>query len=219
MSRRPKSSTTASRSRAQVSLPDASTGSATEYLTASCETERALKAGGCAPSFRLPNEEGVEISSEALLSRGPMLLTFFCGSWSVPCNSDLRALERVRHTVEVDGATVVSISQQTVEENLRVRDRLKLGFSILSDQGGVVCSHFGLRWQMPELLRGLYRKSGVDLPLLNGGRIWTLPITATFVVDRAGLVIYAEVNRRQFGRSNPRDVLPVIGYLRGLNVE
>ncbi|MEH2512622.1 peroxiredoxin [Nitrobacteraceae bacterium AZCC 1564] len=215
MSRRPKSTATTSRGGAQASLLDAATGSATEYLIASCQTERALKAGEHAPSFRLPDEAGVEVSSEALLSRGPMLLMFFCGSWCVPCNSDLRALERVRKTVEVRGATVVGISQQTVEENLKTRHRLKLGFSILSDRGGLVCSQFGVRWQIPELLRGLYRKSGVDLALLNGEGSWTLPISATFVVDRAGLIICAEVNPGQVGRSNPRDILPVIGYLCG----
>jgi hypothetical protein len=115
MSRRPKSTATTPRGRALAYLLDAATGSATEYLIASRQTERALKAGGYAPSFRLPDEAGVEVSSEALLSRGPMLLTFFCGSWCEPSNSDLRAVERMRKTVEVEGATVISISQQTVE--------------------------------------------------------------------------------------------------------
>lgn len=215
MSTRAKSTATTSRGRTQASLLDAATGSAREYLIASCQTERALKAGEYAPSFRLPDEAGIEVSSEVLLSRGPILLTFFCGSWCVPCNSDLRALERVRNIVEVGSATVVGISQQTVEENLKARHRLKLGFSILSDRGGVVCSQFGVRWRMPELLQGLYRRSGVDLPLLNGEGSWTLPIHARFVVDRAGLIIYAEVNPGQVGRSNPRDILPVIGYLSG----
>jgi peroxiredoxin len=215
MSGRPKSTAATSRGRALPCLLDTATGSATEYLIASRQTERALKAGRCAPSFRLPDEAGVEVSSEAILSRGPMLLTFFCGNWSKPSNSDLRALERVRRTVEVTSATVVSVSQQTVEENRKARHRLKLGFSILSDRGGVVCSQFGVRWQMPELLRGLYRNSGVDLPLLNGEESWTLPVPARFVVDRAGLIIYAEVNPGQVGQSNPRDILPVIGYLSG----
>ena len=219
MSRKAKSIEESCQGRSQASFLDAATRTATEYLIASCRAERALKAGGYAPSFRLPDEVGAEVSSEALLTRGPMLLTFFCGGWCVPCNSDLRALERVRKTVEARGATIVSVSQQTIAENFKARGRLKLGFSLLSDRGGVVCAQFRVRWQMPELLRGLHRKGGIDLRHLNGEGSWTLPIPARFVVDRAGRVFYAEVNPGQVRRSNPRDIVPVIDRLSGSHAD
>jgi peroxiredoxin len=89
---------------------------------------------------------------------------------------------------------------------------LKLDFPILSDRGGWIVQLFGVRWRIPELLRDIHWKSGIDLPLLNGDESWTLPIPARFILDRAGVI----ANSGQSGRSPPRDVLPVLDHLRSL---
>jgi peroxiredoxin len=104
----------------------------------------------------------------------------------------------------------VSISQQTVTENAKVYAQLKLGFPILSDRGGRLAQLFGVRWCIPELLCDIHRKSGIDLPLLNGDQSWTLPIPARFILDRAGVIAYSKINPGQSGGSPPRDVLPVL---------
>ena len=91
----------------------------------------------------------------------------------------------------------MSISQQTVAENAKAHTQLKLGFPILSDRGGRIAQLFGVRWCIPELLRDIHRKSGIDLPLLNGDESWTLPIPARFILDRAGLIAYSEIDPGQ----------------------
>ena len=79
------------------------TQSATEYLIATRQAERALKAGNCAPSFRLRDQRGVEIASETLLRHGPPLLTFYTGLWCPACSRDLQAFESLRPLVEARG--------------------------------------------------------------------------------------------------------------------
>jgi peroxiredoxin len=190
--------------------------SATEYLIATRQAERTLKAGNCAPSFRLRDQRGVEVASETLLRHGPLLLTFYTGVWCLACNRDLRAFEFLRPSVEALRASVVGISLQTVAENAKIHAHLKLGFPILSDRGGRIAQLFGVRWCIPEVLRDIHRKSGIDLPRLNGDESWTLPIPARFIVDRAGGIAYSEINPGQFGRSPPRNVLPVLDHLHNL---
>lgn len=53
---------------------------------------------------------------------------------------------------------------------------------------------FGVRLAIPEVLRGLHKAGGIDLPTLNGDESWTLPIPARFVVDRNGVIVYSEIN-------------------------
>jgi peroxiredoxin len=190
--------------------------SATEYLIATRQAERALKAGNFAPSFRLQDQCGVEVASETLLKRGPLLLTFYPGLWCQACNRDLQAFESHRQSVEARGASLVSISQQTVAENAKAHTQLKLSFPILCDRGGRIAQLFGVRWCIPELLRDIHSKSGIDLPLLNGDESWTLPVPARFILDKAGFIAYSEINPGQSGSSPPRDVLPVLDYLRKL---
>ncbi|MBZ9894596.1 MULTISPECIES: peroxiredoxin-like family protein [unclassified Mesorhizobium] len=188
--------------------------SATEYLIATGQAERALKAGNSAPSFRLPGHDGVEVASETLLRHGPMLVTFYTGLWFPACNRDLQAFESLRPSIEARGASLVGISQQTVAENAKAHAQLKLGFPILSDRGGRVGQLFGVRWRIPELLRDLHRKNDIDLPVFNGDQSWTLPIPSRFIVDRAGLIAFSEINPGQSSRSPPRDALPVLDHLR-----
>ncbi|MBF6567494.1 MAG: hypothetical protein IVW54_01305 [Candidatus Binataceae bacterium] len=42
---------------------------------------RTLKVGDRAPEFSLPNQDGAMVSSAALLTRGPLGLSFYRGKW------------------------------------------------------------------------------------------------------------------------------------------
>jgi len=52
----------------------------TELKAAGIET-RALKVGDRAPSFKLFNQDHVEVSSTELLLQGPLVVSFFRGHW------------------------------------------------------------------------------------------------------------------------------------------
>ena len=55
--------------------------------------KNALKIGEKAPNFELPNPEGKTISLATLLDKGPVVVTFYRGSWCPYCNLQLRALQ------------------------------------------------------------------------------------------------------------------------------
>jgi hypothetical protein len=54
---------------------------ATTALRASGILDSVVKVGQQLPGFALPNAEGDEVRSGALLARGPLVLTFFRGTW------------------------------------------------------------------------------------------------------------------------------------------
>jgi hypothetical protein len=53
----------------------------TEELRASGIMDRVIKVGDPLPPFALPNAYGQELCSADLLARGPLVLSFFRGSW------------------------------------------------------------------------------------------------------------------------------------------
>jgi hypothetical protein len=54
---------------------------ATEDLRQSGILDRIAKVGAKMPAFALANHDGRRISSDDVLARGPMILSFFRGSW------------------------------------------------------------------------------------------------------------------------------------------
>jgi len=54
---------------------------ATEDLRRSGILDRIIKVGSPAPSFVLANHDGRRVASTELLARGPLVLSFFRGSW------------------------------------------------------------------------------------------------------------------------------------------
>jgi hypothetical protein len=54
---------------------------ATEDLRHSGIMDRIAKVGSVAPRFALANHDGSRVASADLLARGPLVLSFFRGSW------------------------------------------------------------------------------------------------------------------------------------------
>jgi hypothetical protein len=52
-----------------------------ERLAQSGIAEKCLKTGDKAPTFSVPNIFGKDISSKALLARGPLVVCFYRGGW------------------------------------------------------------------------------------------------------------------------------------------
>jgi pimeloyl-ACP methyl ester carboxylesterase len=58
---------------------------------------------------------------------------------------------------------------------------------------------------------GAYQGFGLDIPARNGAPgEWALPVSATYVIDRDGSIIYAYTDVDYRDRADPRDVLKVL---------
>ncbi len=184
-----------------------------DELIASGAQDRALKVGDVAPEFILPDPAGNQVSSKALLARGPLVVTFYRGVWCPFCNYDLTALEEARAEIEARGATLVAISQQTAPNSRMSQRQNGLGFPILGDHGGDVASQFNVRWTLPDYLRVAHKTLGAELPQFNGEASWTLPMPARYVIAQDGTIAYAEVNADYTRRPEPSAIFPVLEQL------
>jgi peroxiredoxin len=185
----------------------------TAELAASGQAEQALKAGDPAPRFVLPATDGVRVSSQDLLAKGPLVLTFYRGVWCPYCNLDLKAIEEVAPRIRALGATLVAVSPQTASNSRRSQAANNLSYPILTDKGGETAAAFGIRFRLQDELIELYKRLKVDLSMINGEQSWTLPMPARYVIDREGVIAYAEVNPDYTRRPEPDELLPVLERL------
>ena len=169
--------------------------------------DRALKVGAHAPQFQLPDHRGETISSAELLSHGPLVVSFFRGRWCPFCVAQLEAMSFILPAIKSAGASLVAISPQSVKQSFFMVDQHKLGFPLLSDSGNKIATGFGLTYSVPEEQRAIYKRAFVNLPFVNEDASWTLPIPATFVLDRQGIITYMSANEDYTQRPEPADIL------------
>src|SRR5258708_3267152 len=102
----------------------------------------------------------------------------------------MEGMNLVLPEIEQAGATLAAISPQTVQQSFFMRDQHKVRFPLLADSGNKVARQFGLTYRVPDEQRALYRRAIGNLPFLNGGGSWGLPMPPTHVIDGGGGVLY-----------------------------
>lgn len=89
-----------------------------------------------------------------------------------------------------------------------------LSFEFLRDFGNRVAEAYGLVFTLPDDLRAIYLKLGIDLAKGNGDGTWRLPVPARFVIDRQGIIRAVDADPDYTRRSEPARTLEV---LKGLS--
>jgi len=182
-----------------------------EELQRTFPIEKALKTGNHAPDFSLPNPAGRPVSLAGLLRGGPAVVTFYRGGWCPYCNLELKAYQEILPEIAAAGASLVAISPEKPDDTLSTVEKNALRFEVLSDLGQKVGRAFGLVYEFTEELKQAYHGFNLDIPARNGtpGE-WALPVSATYVIDRDGSIIYAYTDVDYRDRADPRDVLQVL---------
>jgi peroxiredoxin len=148
--------------------------------------ENAPRPGEPMPPFVLPGENGRLISLPSLLNRGPAVVMFYRGHWCPYCRLNVRAVIEAQHRIEALGGQIVAIMPETQRYAGRFKSDSGAPFPVLTDlDNGYALSLNLAIWLGPEIQQLL---SYLDLSDFHGNDGWVLPIPATFVVGRDGLV-------------------------------
>jgi peroxiredoxin len=175
---------------------------------------RGLAVGDQAPGFSLPDALGRAISLRERLSVGPVVLVFYRGEWCPYCNTYLRALQAALPEIRSRGASLVAVSPQSVDHSLSITEKAELGFDVLSDVDQAVIRAYKVQFTVPADLQDVHvNVFHVDLRDNNADRSWHLPVPATFVIDRAGVVRTAHVSADYRTRMEPSDIVVALDEL------
>ena len=186
---------------------------ATQRLVESELAESAVGVGEAFPTFSLPNPGGDAVSSEELLQQGHLVVCFYRGGWCPYCNLELRAYQAVIEEIRELGANLIAISPQLPDESLTTAAKANLSYEVLSDLGNSLASHLGLVFELAPAVVDLYRSVGYDLERINGNMSWTLPVPATYVVRKDGIIVDAYVQPDHSIRKEPSEVIELLKQL------
>ncbi|MDQ6967041.1 MAG: peroxiredoxin-like family protein [Mariprofundaceae bacterium] len=188
-------------------------GAATEALRRSGLVERAVKVGDTAPDFDLPELAGGRFCLSEALRDGPVVISFYRGAWCPYCNLEMQALQAASGDIAAAGGRLIAIAPQTAAHAGETRDKGNLTFPLLQDADNAVARQYGLVFTLPEALRTIYETFGIDLADSQGNDAFELPMPATYIVGRDGIIAHAFVDADYTKRMEPAAIIEALKAL------
>ena len=148
----------------------------------------APRVGEVMPDFILPDEQGWLVGLQELRSRGPVAVMFHRGHWCPYCRINARAVAQQRDAIAAAGGQVVIVMPERQAYAEKLHADANATFPILTDMDNGYAMSLNLAiWLGPDIAR-LLTSYGNDLPKYHGNDMWMVPIPATFVVGRDGVI-------------------------------
>lgn len=173
--------------------------------------EKALKVGDHAPDFTLKNAVGKEVTLSTLLKDGPVILTWYRGSWCPYCNIALQSYQANLPKFKEAGAQFVALTPELPDKSLPTAEKHKLEFEVLTDENSQVAKEFGLVFTMTKWVEDAMRDFA-DLKKYNGADYddTTLPLSATYIIQPDGTISYAFLDAEYRNRATAEQILEAL---------
>jgi len=150
--------------------------------------QSAPRVGEPMPDFILPDERGTLVRLANLLELGPVVMSFHRGHWCPYCKLNADGLAQIAGELKRLGAQIVAISPETHRYGAELKSYANAAFPILADIDNGYALELNLLFWVGDEKRAAMKAGGFDIAPYQGNETWMLPIPATFVVGRDGLV-------------------------------
>jgi len=123
---------------------------------------------------------------------------------------ELEALAEKISEIEKLGASLVLIAPQLEMHNRAIKEEKGLEIDILGDPGNEVAERYGIRFNLPEDLKTIYRQFKINLDEYNGDDSWALPMPTRLIIDKDGVIRYEEINPDYTVRPDPEETITAL---------
>jgi peroxiredoxin len=170
----------------------------------------ALNVGAMMPKFKLADAFGKTVSSNDLLKKGNLVIVFYRGAWCPFCNTYLHSLQKNLAEIKANNGNLVAISVENADKSMAVAKKNELTFTVLSDPKLMVAKKFGIVFELPKETNEKYISYGLDLVKANGTPKPELPLSATYIVNRKGKILYAYLEPDYKKRAELAEILQIL---------
>ena len=171
-----------------------------------------LQVGDTAPVFYGVDQFDSTLSSTTLLdSSDNYVLIFYRGSWCKYCRKHLSALSDSLNLILAKNTSVIVVTPETSESRERMESETGAKFSIVSDTSYAIMQAFGVDYVISKETVPKYRENIIRLTKKsNGNEAGVLPIPATYVVGKNGVIKWKHVDINYTNRSTIKQILEVL---------
>jgi peroxiredoxin len=150
--------------------------------------QSAPKPGEAMPPFVMPDETGHLVSLDDLLKDGPLAMTFHRGHWCPYCHINTRALANAQAQIAADGGHLAAIMPERQQFAATLKAEGEAQYPVLTDIDNGYALSLNLAVWVGEEMQQLLAAGGRAVPDYQGNQAWVMPIPATFVIARNGVI-------------------------------
>ena len=184
------------------------------FVSVDDAAKTALNVGAKMPAFTLNDSLGKSVSSKDLLKQGNLVVVFYRGAWCPFCNKYLHTLQQNLPAIKQAGGQLVAISVEPADRSMAIAKKNELQFTVLSDPNLNVARSFHIVYQLPADTDAKYKGYGIDLVKYNSTDKPELPISATYVIDKKGKIVYAYVEPDYKKRAEPEAIIAALAAIK-----
>lgn len=198
-------------SQESITKVEKKSGSVAKFVSAEDAAKNALNVGATMPAFSLKDANGKTVESRDLLKEGNLVVVFYRGAWCPFCNLYLRNLQKNMPQIKAAGGNLIAVSVENPDNSLKVSKKNELDFTVLSDPNLTTARQFGIVYQMPKETDELYKsKYSLDIAKHNEMERAELPLSATYIVNRKGEIVYAYLEPDYKKRAAPEAIIETL---------
>lgn len=164
------------------------------FLVTSCVFAQATPEGmflnSKAKDFKGTDQNGNSIRLKDLLKKGPVVLVFYRGNWSIHCTRYLKQLQDSLDAFTAKKTTVVAVSPELPENIAKTVEKTGATFPVLYDEELKISKAYDVNYEVPQNTITQFKRTNINLDEINGKNGFNLPITATYIIDKESTVIY-----------------------------
>lgn len=177
--------------------------------------EQALQAGDTAPDFTLKNATGKEVTLSKLLKDGPVVLTWYRGSWCPYCNLALLSYQKNLSKISEAGGQFIALTPELPDKSLSNSAKNSLKFQVLSDVNNEVAKDYKIVFEMTKWVEDAMRNFA-NLKTYNGHSYddTTLPLSATYIIKPNRTIAWAFLDAEYRNRATPEQIISELKKLK-----
>ncbi|MDE5419506.1 AhpC/TSA family protein [Labilibaculum sp. DW002] len=169
--------------------------------------ESSVLVGDKAPMFKAMDQNGNTVTSNDILEKEQLIVVFYRGQWCPLCNKHLSHLQENVAKFKEAGARLVAISPEIAVSVEKTVKKTKAEYSVLHDVDSKIMKQYGVDFVLASKMVEKYKEYGIDLTVSNGNSDQILPVPATYVIGKDGIVKYVQYDPDYKNRSNAEEIL------------
>jgi len=149
-----------------------------------------LNVGDKAPDFTGYDQTGKQVELKKILGQGPLILFFYRGKWCPICSRYLNNYQDSLKVLTDQGFKVVAITPESIENVEQTVKLHNLTFTVIYDCQEKIMKDYDVMYSVTKAYQEkIISEFSIDIAKNNGRDAARLPVPATFIINRDGIIV------------------------------